>query len=159
MELLGRLLFAIGVGSVLLLQSVAALAAPTPSPSLDGILVAPPSAGFVEQPKSASSGLFEGEFDAAGYAQTTGTSDAAATKQALDQDGFFSGYGRTWLSKATGHGYVEFVMAFTGAKGAKGWLRRSELADKAEPTFTQALTISGIDSYYGVKLVDNVNKF
>ena len=156
---MGRLLCAIGVGAVLLVQPAAVLAAPTPTPGLDKILVAPPGTGFVEQPKSPSSGLFEGEFDATGYAKTTGTSAATQTKQALDQDGFLKGYGRTWLSKATGHGYVEFVMAFTGGKGAKTWLRQSELADKAEPTYKQALTITGIDSYYGVKLVDTVNKF
>jgi hypothetical protein len=159
MRSLGRLLCAIGVGAILLVQPAAVLAAPTPSPGLDKILVAPPGAGFVEQPKSPSSGLFEGEFDATGYAKTTGTSAATQTKLALDQDGFLKGYGRTWLSKATGHGYVEFVMAFTGGKGAKTWLRQSELADKAEPTYKQALTITGIDSYYGVKLVDTVNKF
>jgi hypothetical protein len=159
MRSLGRLLCAIGVGAALLVQPAIVLAAPTPSPGLDKILVAPPGTGFVEQPKSPASGLFEGEFDATGYAKTTGTSNEAQTKQALDQDGFLKGYGRTWLSKATGHGYVEFVMAFTGGKGAKTWLRQSELADKAEPTYKQALTIAGIDSYYGVKLVDTVNKF
>lgn len=153
------LLCAIGVGAVLVVQPAAVFAAPTPSPALDSVLVAPPGTGFVEQPKSPSSGLFEGEFDATGYAKTTATNDAVQTKKALDQDGFFKGYGRTWLSKATGHGYVEFVMAFTGGKGAKTWLYQSELADKAEPTYKQALTITGIDSYYGVKLVDAVNKF
>ncbi|MEA2628881.1 MAG: hypothetical protein QOJ10_1341 [Chloroflexota bacterium] len=157
--MLGRLLCAIGVGAVLLVQPAAVLAAPTPSPGLDKILVAPPGAGFAEQPKSPSSGLFEGEFDATGYAQTTAASDSTQTKQALDQDGFLKGYGRTWLSKSTGHGYIEFVMAFTGGKGAKTWLRQSEIADKAEPTYKQALTIAGIDSYYGVKLVDTVNRF
>ena len=50
-------------------------------------------------------------------------------------------------------------MAFTGGKGAKTWLRQSEIADKAEPTYKQALTIAGIDSYYGVKLVDTANRF
>jgi hypothetical protein len=159
MRPLRRLLCAAGVGALLLVQPASVFAAPTPSPGLDSFLVAPPGTGFVEQPKSPSSGLFEGEFDAAGYAKTTGTNDAAQTKQALDQDGFLKGYGRTWLSKATGHGYVEFVMAFTGGKGAKTWLRQSELADKEEPTYKQALTITGIDSYYGVKLVDTVNKF
>jgi len=61
-----RLLCGIGVGAVLLVQPASALASPSPSPSLDKILVAPPGTGFVEQPKSPSSGLFEGEFDAAG---------------------------------------------------------------------------------------------
>ena len=159
MRSLVRLLCGIGVGAVLLVQPASALASPSPSPSLDKILVAPPGTGFVEQPKSPSSGLFEGEFDATGYAKTTATSDATETKQALDTDGFIKGYGRTWLSKATGHGYVEFVMAFTGGKGANTWLHQSEVADKAEPTYKQAITIAGIDSYYGVKLVDTVNKF
>ena len=158
MSSLGRVLCAIGVGAVLLVQPAAVFAAPSPSPALDSILVAPPGTGFVEQPKSPSSGLFEGEFDATGYARTTAANDTTQTKKALDQDGFLKGYGRTWLSKATGHVYIEFVMAFTGGKGANTWLRQSELADKAEPTYKQALTITGIDSYYGVKLVDTVNK-
>jgi hypothetical protein len=159
MRQLGRLLCAVGAGALLLVQPVSVFAAPTPSPALNTFLVAPPGTGFVEQAKSPASGLFEGDFDATGYAKTTGTNAAAQTKQALDQDGFLKGYGRTWLSKATGHGYVEFVMAFTGGKGANTWLHQSELADKAEPTYKQALTITGIGSYYGVKLIDTVNKF
>jgi hypothetical protein len=159
MSSLGRVLCAIGVGAVFLVQPAAVFAASSPSPALNSILVAPPGTGFVEQPKSPSSSLFEGEFDATGYARTTAANDTTQTKKALDQDGFLKGYGRTWLSKATGHGYIEFVMAFTGGKGANTWLRQSELADKAEPTYKQALSITGIDSYYGVKLVDTVNKF
>jgi hypothetical protein len=157
MQLVGRVLSAIGVGALLMVQSAAAVAAPNPSPALDGILLEPPGTGFVEQPTSSSGSFFEGRFDADGYAQTTGT-DPMQIKQTLDEDGFLSGFGRTWLSKANNNGYVEFVMAFSGAKGAKAWLRQSEVADKAEPNYTD-LAIEGIESYYGLRIVDNVNKF
>ena len=53
---------------------------------------------------------------------------------------------------------TEAVMAFTGAKGASSWLRQSEAADKADPSYSQAMTISGIDPYYGAKLIDKVHK-
>jgi hypothetical protein len=155
---LDRVLTAVGAGAFLLLQTAPVLAAPSPAPSLDKILVAPPGTGFVEQPKSASGSFFEGPFDAAGYAQTTAT-NPTQIKQSLDEDGFMSGFGRTWLSKAGGNGYVEFVMAFKGAKGAKAWLRQSEVVDKADPNFTDSLTISGIESYYGLRVVDSANKF
>ena len=150
---MGRLLCCTCVIAVVWLESAVALAAPSPSPALSGLLVSPPGTGFVENKTGA--GLLHGAFDAAGYAQTTAGAKASQTKQALDQDGFLTGFGRTWLSLKTGHGYVEFVMAFTGAKGAKTWLQQSELADKADPTFKNALTITGISSYYGARLVGN----
>jgi hypothetical protein len=154
---LGRLLCSIGVVAVVLLQSTLALAAPTPSPGLDGILIKPPGTGYKEEPKS-TPGILEGPFDAAKYAEVTVATDAAPTTQALARDGFLAGYGRTWVSAGSAHVWVEAVMAFTGAKGAKTWLRQSEAADKADPSYAQALTISGIDTYYGARLVDKVHK-
>ena len=151
-----RLLCAIGVSAVMLLQALVALAAPSPSPPLDGILVAPPGSGFVEQPTSAS-GIFEGPFDADGYASITSSTDVGAAKSALLSDGFLSGFGRTWVSAAKHLVYVEAIMAFNGAKGAKAWLKQSELADKAEASYQKPITISGIETYYGARLVDTAN--
>lgn len=153
MKPLGRLLCLLGVGAIALAQSVAALAAPSPSPALDGILVPPPGTGFVEQARG-TPGIFEGPFDADGYAQITATADTTKAKAALSADGFLSGFGRTWVSQAAQKIYVEAVMAFGGAKGAKTWLNQSEVADKGEPTYQHAITIDGIDSYYGARLVD-----
>jgi hypothetical protein len=154
---LRRLLCSTGLAAILLLQSAIAFATPTPSPGLDGILIKPPGAGYKEEPK-ATAGIVEGPFDAAKYAEVTAAPDAAATAKALTQDGFLSGFGRTWVSTGNAHVFVEAVMAFTGAKGAKTWLRQSEAADKADPSYAQALTISGIDTYYGARLIDKVHK-
>ena len=156
-EPLRRLLCSIGLAAIFVLHSAIAFAAPTPSPGLDGILIKPLGTGYKEEPK-ATAGIIEGPFDAAQYAQVTAAPDAAATAAALAQDGFLSGYGRTWVSAGNAHVFVEAVVAFTGAKGAKAWLRQSETADKADPSYAQALTISGIDTYYGARLIDKVHK-
>lgn len=153
---MGRLLSAIGVAAIALLQTAVALAAPSPSPmpapALNGILLSPPGTGFVESDPS-TPGIFEGPFDAAGYAAITSTANTAQSKQTLDHDGFLSGFGRTWVSQASHHIYVEAVMAFGGAEGAKTWLGQSELADKAWPSYQHSITISGIGTYYGARLV------
>ena len=157
MEPLRRLLCSLGLTAILLVQSAIALAAPTPSPGLDGILIKPPGTGYKEEPK-ATTGIVEGPFDAAKYAEVTAAPDAAATAQALAKDGFLSGFGRTWVSTGSAHVFVEAVMAFTGGKGATTWLRQSEAADKADPSYSQALTVAGIDTYYGARLIDKVHK-
>jgi hypothetical protein len=157
MELLRRLLCSLGLAAILLLNSAIAFAAPTPSPGLDGILIKPVGTGYKEALK-ATTGIVEGPFDAAKYAEVTAAPDAAAVAQALAKAGFLSGYGRTWSTAGSAHVFVEAVMAFTGAKGASSWLRQSEAADKADPSYSQAMTISGIDPYYGAKLIDKVHK-
>jgi hypothetical protein len=155
-ETLRRLLCVIAVGAIWLMQPAAVLAASSPSPTLDGILLTPPGAGFVEANKG-TPGIFEGAFDADGYTQITSSANAAQAKLTLAHDGFVAGYGRTFVSKATQKIYVEAVMAFGGAKGAKTWLSQSELADKAEPTYQHPITIDGIASYYGARLVDKAS--
>jgi hypothetical protein len=157
MEPLRRLLCSIGLAAILLLHSAIAFAAPTPSPGLDGILIKPPGTTYKEAPKAAL-GIFEGPFDAAKYAEVTAAPNAAATARALTNDGFLTGFGRTWATTKSAHVMVEAVMAFAGAKGAKAWLKQSETADKADANYAQALTISGIDTYYGVRLIDTVHK-
>ncbi|HXC79173.1 MAG TPA: hypothetical protein VNU19_19240 [Candidatus Acidoferrum sp.] len=152
-----RLLCCIGLAAILLLHSAIALAAPTPSPGLDGILIKPPGTTFKEAPKAAP-GIVEGPFDAATFAELTSAPDAAATARMLAQNGFVSGFGRTWASPGNAHVFVEAVMVFAGAKGATAWLRLSETADKADPTYSQALTVAGIDTYYGARLIDKVHK-
>ena len=154
---MGRLLCSIAVAAVLLIQPALAQAAPTPSPALDGILLKPPGTAFKESPKT-TPGILEGPFDAARYADVTGATNATATTLALARDGFLSGFGRTWVSAGTRNVWVEAVMAFTGGTGAKTWLLQSEAADKADVNYSQALTITGIDTYYGARLIDKVHK-
>lgn len=154
---LARLLCSVGVAAVLLLQPAAALAAPTPSPGLDGILLKPPGTGYKEETKTAV-GVLEGPFDAAKYAVATGAKDGTQMTQALTRDGFVSGYGRTWFSAGSAHVWVMAVIAFTGAQGAKTFLKESEAADKGDVNYSQALTIAAIDTYYGARLIDKVHK-
>ena len=154
MEPLRRLLCSLGLAAILLLHSAIALAAPTPSPGLDGILIKPPGTGYKEEPKAAP-GIVEGPFDAAKYAEVVSAPDAAAT---LTSNGFLTGFGRTWSTTGSAHVFTEAVLAFTGAQGAKAWVRHEEAADKADPTFVQALTVAGVDSYYGARLIDKVHK-
>ena len=152
-----RLLCSIALAAILIFQSAVALAAPTPSPGLDGILIKPSGTGYKEEPK-AGPGIVEGPFDAVKYAEVTVAPDAALAAKTLTDDGFLSGFGRTWFSAGNAHVFVEAVLAFNGAKGAKTWLRQSEAADKADPSYVQALTISGIDTYYGARLADKVHR-
>ena len=152
-----RLLCSIGLAAILLFPSAIAFAAPTPSPGLDGILIKPPGTAYKEEPK-ATTGMIEGPFDAAKFGGVTAAPDAAASAEALGKDGFLSGFGRTWATKGNAHVFVEAVMAFAGAKGAKTWLLQSEAAAKKDPSYVQALTISGIGAYYGARLIDKAHK-
>jgi hypothetical protein len=155
---LRRLLCCIGLAAILLLHSAIAFAAPSPSPALDGILIKPPTGTTFKEAPSAALGVVEGPFDAAKYAEVTSAPDAAATAGLLTQNGFIGGFGRTWATAGNTHVLVEAVMAFSGAKGAIAWMRLSEAADKADPTYSQALTATGIDPYYGARLIDTVHK-
>jgi ABC-type antimicrobial peptide transport system permease subunit len=141
-------------GAVLALVPLAAEASvnPSPSPTLDKILVAPPSSDYLEA-TSNKSGLIEGPFDAAQYA-TSMSSNPAQAQATLVTEGFVSGYGRNWVSLATQQVLVEQVVAFTGGDGAKLLLARVEVADKADATYQHELSITGIDSYTGAHFYD-----
>ena len=152
---MGRLVVFIGV-CVLALQPALALAAPTPSPSLDGILAAPPAADFKELP-STTEGIFAGAFDAKGYVTISGTPDPDNDQKTMEHDGFLSGFGKTWLQASKNHVMVEAVLAFTGADGANKWMRQAEAADKALPSYKKALTLNGVGGYYGAHLFDSTS--
>ena len=125
----------------------AALASPTPSPSLSGILAPPPTADYVEAaPTSAS--VLEGQFDATTFGVKLKVPNAAQVEQTLARDGFVDGFWRTWQK---GHERVllEMVIAFSGRDGAKSWLRGAEATDKLDADYLHPLSISGIDEYYG----------
>jgi hypothetical protein len=79
----------------------------------------------------------------------TGSPNATEIQQTLERDGFVDGYARTWTQKAARHVLIEYVMAFGGSDGAKRWLKSAEVADKADPNYLHALTLTGIDTYYG----------
>src|SRR6266508_1339002 len=143
MSRVNRLICAAAI-SLLALGPISASASPTPSPTLDTLLTAPPG-GYTELTASP----FHGKFTAHDYAQASDSSKADQIEQTLMRDGFVDGYGMTWIHQASQHALVEAVIAFTGAKGAKSWLISAEAGDKADPTYDHAVSISGISPYYG----------
>jgi hypothetical protein len=151
MGAVGRLLCLIGV-CMLALAPATYLAAPTPSPSLDGVLAAPP-ASFTELP-STTAGILSGPFDAKTYVAISGTPDPANDQKVMEHDGFLSGFGKTWILKSKRHVFVEAVLAFTGGNGATSWMHQAETADKGLPSYKSALTVSGVAGYYGAHLFD-----
>lgn len=155
MRFFGRLIFALACAA-LTLQPAAALATPSPSPALSGILAPPPTADYVEADATVP-GVVEGQFDAKAYASRSGHGNVAAIQQTLERDGFLDGYGRTWVQKVSRRVLVEFVMAFTGGDGANKWLSGSELADKADPNYQHSISVTGVASYYGARFFYSSN--
>jgi hypothetical protein len=145
--MLGRLSLSIACAAIAF-QPAVALAAPSPSPALSGVLASPPTADFTETSSSVP-GSFEGAFDPKTFVTNTGAKNADAVQATMQRDGFVDGYWRTWVQKTTRHVLVEIVIAFSGRDGADKWLRSSELADKSDPAYLHSLSITGIDAYYG----------
>ena len=135
------------------LQPMAAMASPTPSPALDGLLAAPPASTFSELPAT-TAGILEGAFDAKTYVTVNGTPDPANDQKALENDGFLSGFGRTWVQRSTGHVFVEAVLAFNGGAGATTWMRQNETADKNQSAYKNSLAVNGVPDYYGAHSYD-----
>jgi hypothetical protein len=152
----GRLLCAIGVGIVVLLQPAVALAASSPSPSLDGLLAAPPGSDFVELPATTPN-VFAGAFDAQGFVTIDGTPDPTNDQKTMEADGFLSGFGKTWVQRSVNHALIEAVLAFKGGLGAGQWMRQLQAADKSQPEYKNAVTVDGISNYYGEHLYDATN--
>ena len=117
-------------------------AAPSPSPSLNRILVAPP-AGYT----AFANGPYHGRFTAREFAATWGTNSATAESQ-LNADGFVDGYGLMWKEQATGRYLAEFVIAFQGGNGAENWLGSEKVENEADSHFQRADTMDGIGPYY-----------
>jgi hypothetical protein len=155
MAAVGRILIAIACGAAAVVQSVAAADTPTPSPALDGLLVSP-GAGYTEL-SATGAGEMEGPFDAPRYVAWTRSGNPSAATATLGKDGFVSGYGRTWVLSGRTRVFVEVAFAFTGGDGAKKFLGQSEIADKAYAHYVRALTITGIDAYYGFHDGDPTN--
>ena len=99
---------------------------PSPSPTLDSFLAAPPESNYVEL-SATTQGVIEGPFDADKYIQMGSTTDPTQVRATLDRDGFIAGYGRTWVQTGTRRALVEAVVAFKGNAGAKKWLVASVL--------------------------------
>ena len=156
MSRVNRLLYAIPTATLAAISfsAVAVGSAPSPFPSLDQVLVAPPS-GYQELTTSE----LHGQFDAHGWATAVATgSDASQTEKTLNRDGFVDGFGKTWAQAGAGHALIEAVMAFNGGQGARKALTALEASDKADASYKHADTVSGIDPYYGAHLEDTATK-
>lgn len=141
-----------------LTPGAAATAAPVPTPSLDSILASPPAADY--QPLDpATPGILLGRFDAGGYASIGGPDSAGGTVKTLREDGFVQGFGGAWVQAATHRVLVEIIVAFTGGGGAGRWLGQSRAADLADPTYQHAISVDGIDQYYGARMSDTTSYF
>ncbi|HEY3084857.1 MAG TPA: hypothetical protein VGK28_05305 [Candidatus Dormibacteraeota bacterium] len=145
-----RLIVAAALAAISL-YPVTAFAAPTPSPTLDTLLAEPPESGYEVNSQAVS---LDGEFGADEYVDFLGPDDPSVTRKALHDDGFVTGFGRTWVQETSQHLLLEVVIAFTGGAGAKKWLGMSEALDKADTYYKRAISVSGIDAYYGVHFED-----
>jgi hypothetical protein len=130
----------------ILLAPATAYSSPSPSPSLDGVLKAPLSSGYLEM--NAGPGVLEGPVMASDIASSP------KDMNALDRDGFLTGFGRTWIDQSNKREMAELVMAFSGGAGAKKWMKASEQTDKADRSYAHPISINGIAFYYGVHLVN-----
>jgi len=140
-----------------LVLPASAVAASNPNPHLGEILAEPPTDAYVEL-QSHTPGVLEGPFDAGEYA-SIGASEYGTTLNTLRNDGFVAGYGRAWVQQSPSRVLVEIVVAFSGDKGAKAWLSQSQQADLSDPTFQHAISVDGIENYYGARMSDSSSYF
>jgi len=147
MSRVNRLVYALPVMAVAWLP-LSAAAAPSPSPSLDQVLAAPPSGYTVVK-----EGTLNGHFNAHELG-TTYSSGAGEAENTAIHDGFVDGYTLTWLEQSTGHTLIEYVVAFEGGRGATSFLSYDQATNVSDPKYQHADSITGIDPYYGVHLAD-----
>ena len=138
-----RILYTVPIIAVALVP-LSAAAEYTPSPSLDQVLVAPPL-GYAEQSLTT---FPHGRFTIQQYAATYGPT-IAEVEIVLHQDGFVDGFSTLWIQKVTRRGMIEWVMAFSGEKGARSFLSYIDTSSKQDPGYKHADSITGIDPYWG----------
>ena len=125
-------------------SSAVAAASPTPSPSLQTVLVGPTRSEFVEAP----SGQHDGPMSAAEYAGNDST-----TLTELQHDGYVVGFVRTWIDESRKHVLVEAVVAFGGRRDAAKWLA-SVKAHTDDQFYVHPISVDGVDSYFGRHYAD-----
>jgi hypothetical protein len=146
----GVLAFAVAV--VALFPVTAGASSPSPMPSLDSILLKPPTTDFVEL----TTAPLHGEFTAHDWATDNNSTDTQ-TLNTLNREGFVDGFGQTWTSASSQHDLIEAVMAFSGGGGAKRVLTALETSDKAAADYSHADSITGVSPAYGVHFFDQTN--
>jgi len=108
------------------------------------VLVAPPL-GYTEQSLTT---FPHGRFTIQQYAATYGPT-IAEVEIVLQQDGFVDGFSTLWIQKVTRRGMIEWVMAFSGEKGARSFLSYIDTSSQQDPGYKHADSITGIDPYWG----------
>ena len=117
--------------------------APTPSPGPETFLLPAPEGYTVANVPTP-----HGHFTANALAANFGTKTSEAMNR-LAEDGFVDGYGYVWLDNATHRELIEYVVAFSGARGANDWLNYGKGSDESDPAYKHADSISGIGTYFG----------
>ncbi|HKW59188.1 MAG TPA: hypothetical protein VJR46_05490 [Candidatus Dormibacteraeota bacterium] len=132
--------------ALILLGAPATPAAPSPSPSLDGLLSTPASS-YVRD--SSLFAAIQGSFDAVDYLGVLNPRKPSETLATLREDGFVQGYGRSWFDRAAGRLLSELVVAFSGGAGAKRWLPEAMALSQDNVFFTSDVPVSGIEAAFG----------
>jgi hypothetical protein len=127
---------------------VTAATLPSPAPSIDHVLLAPPS-GYT--PVNTTT-VFSGRFTIHDLSATWGAK-AAEVEKTLGQDGFVDGFGGFWVDEPAHRALIEYVIAFSGGSGARNWLSYAVASDKTDPAYQHADLLPGIDTYYGEHLL------
>src|SRR4029077_6914682 len=130
------------------LAPLSASAAPSPSPATEQTLAAPPS-GYA----AIHTGALDGRFDPHALAATY-SAGAAEAENTVIHDGFVDGYAMTWHQQSPPRDLIEYVVAFTGGRGASSWLSYDEAIAKSDPKFQHSQSIPGIEPSYGAHLSD-----
>ena len=142
-----RIICALAIFATALLP-VTAATLPSPAPSLDHLLLAPPS-GYSAV---STTTVFNGRFTAHDLAATW-PAKTPEVERTLVQDGFVDGFGGFWVNGPAHRALIEYVIAFSGGSGAKSWLFDAGTSDKADPAYQYADVLPGIDTYEGEHLV------
>lgn len=147
MSRVNRLVYALAVFATALFP-LSVAAAPSPSPSIEQTLAAPPS-GYTQ----IHTGTLDGHFDPHSLAATY-SAGAAEAENTVIHDGFVDGYAMTWHQQSPPRDLIEYVVAFRGGRGASSWLSYDEAIAKSDPKFEHSESIAGIEPSYGAHLSD-----
>jgi hypothetical protein len=139
MRVLGILAAAAGIA----LATPVALASPTPSPPLGGLLIAPSASDLTE-----SDQYIDGPMSAERWAH-----DNTRMLDELRLDNFVAGYGRTFASSSNDKLFLEVVGAFDGAKDAKRFLTFDETSP-SDDYYDRPLLADTVVSFVGAHYAD-----
>ena len=120
---------------------------PSPSPSLQSILLAPPDAY-----SATALGHLQGKFTISQYASTWGADSTQALNE-LEIDRFVDGYQMARQDPASGRVMVEVVAAFAGQKAAIRFMTANLAETKSGATFRHTDPLAAVGpNWYGVHL-------